>query len=204
MFWVLLSIAAVLVAAIAVGTVLIVSSRLNRTEWVASYDLTAAKELVLSQLPDAVAERLTPEGVELILAWHLDYLRSLGVATFGQADALAAGSAERSRRRAVTASPAGEQPADRALDVLSQSPSPPHSPPADQQPVDSWGEDAKRREEAAHSPPAGEQPVDRALDVLLRRARDAEVEFDALDIALVLEEVANYLAQIGAVGDEVV
>ena len=160
---------------------------------------------MLSQLPDAVAERLTPEGVELILAWHLDYLRSLGVATFGQADALAAGSAERPYRRgAVTASPADEHPVDRALDVLSQSPSSPHPPPAVKQPVDSRGEDAKRCEEAARPPPADEQPVDRALDVLLRRARDAEVEFDALDIALVLEEVASYLAQIGAVGDEVV
>ena len=169
MFWVLTGVAAFLVTAVAVGTVWVVSSRLGRTEWVAVYDLTAAKEFVLPRLPSSVSERLGAEGVELLLAWHLDYLRSIGAAAFGRADDLASAAFETE----------GERP-------------PAAVPPSD-------GGDNGGGSEAP--PPL--KVADEALDALLRRARDAEVEIDAVDMAFVLEEAANYLAHIGAVGDEV-
>ena len=177
MFWVLTGVAAFLVTAVAVGTVWVVSSRLGRTEWVAVYDLTAAKEFVLPRLPSSVSERLGAEGVELLLAWHLDYLRSIGAAAFGRADALASAAFETE----------GERPPDAA-------------------PPSGGGENGGGSE--APPPLESEAPpslsvADEALDALLRRARDAEVEIDAVDMAVVLEEAANYLAHIGAVGDEV-
>ncbi len=166
-------VAAFLVTAVAVGTVWVVSSRLGRTEWVAVYDLTAAKEFVLPRLPSSVSERLGAEGVELLLAWHLDYLRSIGAAAFGRADALASAAFETE----------GERPPDAA-------------PP-------SGGGGSEAPPPLESEAPPSLSVADEALDALLRRARDAEVEIDAVDMAVVLEEAANYLAHIGAVGDEV-
>ena len=178
-FWVLTGIAAFLVTAIAVATVWVVSSRLGRTEWVAVYDLIAAKEFVLSRLPSDVSDRLGPDAVELLLAWHLDYLRSMGVAAFGRADDLASaafkGESERPPAPAASPSAPAELPSDDSDDDKTETP-----------------------------PPELEQVADGALDALLRRAQDAEVEIDAVDMAFVLEETANYLSHIGAVGDEVV
>lgn len=171
-FWVLTGIAAFLVTAIAVATVWVVSSRLGRTEWVAVYDLIAAKDFVLSRLPSDVSDRLGPDAVELLLAWHLDYLRSMGVAAFGRADDLASA----------------------AFKVESERPSAPAELPSDDSDDD----------KTETPPPELEQVADGALDALLRRAQDAEVEIDAVDMAFVLEETANYLSHIGAVGDEVV
>ena len=173
MFWVLTGVAAFLVTAVAVGTVWVVSSRLGRTEWVAVYDLTAAKEFVLPRLPSSVSERLGAEGVELLLAWHLDYLRSIGAAAFGRADDLASAAFETE----------GERP-------------PAAVPP-------SGGGDNDGASDGGSEAPPLLKVADEALDALLRRARDAEVEIDAVDMAFVLEEAANYLAHIGAVGDEV-
>ena len=172
MFWLLTGIAAFLVTAVAVATVWVVSSRLSRTERVAVYDLMAAKEFVLSRLPSDVADRLGHEGVELLLAWHLDYLRSMGVAAFGRADDLASAAFKVEGKR----------------------------PPAPAAPVGNDGEN----EAPPPDLPELEQVADGALDALLRRARDTEVEIDAVDMAFVLEEAASYLAHIGAVGDEVV
>ncbi len=145
-FWTLIALAAFLVSLVAAVTVWGVCGRLRRTERVASYDLTAAKEFVLGRLPAGVAGRLKAELVELLLVWHLDYLRSQGVAGFGKADDLAEGAAES-----------------------------PHGPDG----------------------------TDEALLAVLRSARKAEVEVDAVDAAVVIEEAAQYLAHIGAVGNRV-
>ncbi len=184
-------IAAFLVVAIAVVTVWGVSSRLGRTERVAVYDLTAAKEFVLSRLPSNVSDRLGPEAVELLLAWHLDYLRSMGVAAFGRADDLAAAAFKLEGKRPLAPVVPSAVPAP--------SVTPPASPASAVTPANDSGDD-----ENETPPPELEQVADGALDALLRRAQDAEVEIDAVDMAFVLEEAANYLSHIGAVGDEVV
>lgn len=201
MFWLLTGIAAFLVTAIAVVTVWGVSSRLGRTERVAVYDLTAAKEFVLSRLPSNVSDRLGPDAVELLLAWHLDYLRSMGVAAFGRADDLAAAAfkLEGKPPPAPVVSPA----------VPDVSPSAPDVPPLSDDAVSPSALDVSPANDSDEGknetpPPELEQVADGALDALLRRAQDAEVEIDAVDMAFVLEEAANYLSHIGAVGDEVV
>ena len=48
-----------------------------------------------------------------------------------------------------------------------------------------------------------ESEPDEALDELLRRAEAAGVDVDAVDAVVVLELNAQYLASIGAIGDEV-
>ncbi len=48
-----------------------------------------------------------------------------------------------------------------------------------------------------------EDEVDEALDDLLQRAASAGVELDALDAVVVLELDAQYMASIGAVGEQV-
>ena len=195
MFWLLTGIAAFLVTAIAVVTVWGVSSRLGRTERVAVYDLTAAKEFVLARLPSNVSDRLGPDAVVLLLAWHLDYLRSMGVAAFGRADDLAAAAFKLEGKRPPA--PVVSSPSAPDVSPLSDDAVPPSAlevPPANDS-------DEGKNETP---PPELEQVADGALDALLRRAQEAEVEIDAVDMAFVLEEAANYLSHIGAVGDEVV
>ena len=205
-FWVLTGIAAFLVTAIAVVTVWVVSSRLGRTEWVAVYDLIAAKEFVLSRLPSDVSDRLGPDAVELLLAWHLDYLRSMGVAAFGRADDLASAAFKVEGER--PSAPVKRPP------VPAELPSAPAELPSDDSDEDEnetppsapaeLPSDDSDDDKTETPPPELEQVADGALDALLRRAQDAEVEIDAVDMAFVLEETANYLSHIGAVGDEVV
>ena len=145
MIWVFVAVAALIVVAVARYTVVTVSSRLANTEAVAVYDLSAAAEFVGGRLPEAVAERLGADAVELLLAWHLDHLRRRGVAAFGRADTLA---------------------------------------------------------DARQSVPAADE-ADAAVDDLLARAASAGVGLDALDAVVVLEVNAQYMASIGAVGEQV-
>jgi len=142
--WLFLAISAVVVLAIALWTVMRVSSRLSYTEAVATYDLAAATGFVKQRLPNPTAERLSEEAVSLLLAWYLDYLRRSGVAAFGDADAF-------SRGKKASGSPGD---------------------------------------------------ADAALDNLLRRAAAEELSFEEVDVVVVLELNAEYLASIGAVGDQ--
>ena len=108
MIWVLIAVAAVLVAAVARYTVATVSARLANTEAVATYDLAAATEFVHRGLPAESADRLGLDVVALLLAWNLDHLRRRGVAAFGDADSLSGGFAR---------APSESEP-DEALDEL--------------------------------------------------------------------------------------
>lgn len=97
MAFLLLVLSGVLVVAIAVYAVSRTSSRLSRTEAVSVFDLAEAVDWVAERLPASLAEQLSPETVELLLSWQLDFLRQHGVASFGIADTMAKEAASRPR-----------------------------------------------------------------------------------------------------------
>lgn len=82
------------IALVAVGQA---TATLARTERHAIYDLEAATVFVAERLPAPLTARLSYDDVELVLRWHLTYLRERGLATFGRIDAVAEAAARRKR-----------------------------------------------------------------------------------------------------------
>ena len=78
--------AAVAVVAIAGYALWWVTTRLATTEAAAVYDIAEATEYVADRLPDALQAKLSHSDVEVLLYWHLTYLRGQGMATFGETD----------------------------------------------------------------------------------------------------------------------
>lgn len=78
--------AAIAVVAIAAFALWWVTSRLATTEAAAVYDISEATEYVADHLPDALQAKLSHSDVEAVLYWHLTYLRTRGMATFGETD----------------------------------------------------------------------------------------------------------------------
>ncbi|MYC58363.1 MAG: hypothetical protein F4138_03910 [Acidimicrobiia bacterium] len=85
--------AVMLVVAIAIYTVLRVSSRLAHSRARVVYDLAEAVEFVSERLPETLTAKLSYDDVEALLLWHVDHLRVSGAATYGRGD-LAAAAAE--------------------------------------------------------------------------------------------------------------
>lgn len=90
MIWLFVALSAVAVVAIAVVAVGRVTSSLSRTPRTTVYDLARATDYVVERLPDEVAARLGRDDVQSLLVWHLTWLRSRGVATYGRVDELSA------------------------------------------------------------------------------------------------------------------
>ena len=83
---ILLIIAAVAVVLIAAGSLVWVSRRLASTERSAVYDIVEATDFVADRLPTALQAKLSHDDVEMLLLWHLEYMRANGHATFGWSD----------------------------------------------------------------------------------------------------------------------
>ena len=101
MAWLLLILSGVIVVGVAVYAVSRTSARLARTEAVSVFDLSEAVDWVAERLPASLAQRLSPETVELLLSWQLDFLRLHGVASFGVADTMATEAARRPTSRST-------------------------------------------------------------------------------------------------------
>ena len=78
-----------LVVAIAAVLVVREAGRLAKDPPPTLFDLDEAYELVVENLPDAVAATLTPDDVKRILAFQVEYFRREGVSTNGGAADLA-------------------------------------------------------------------------------------------------------------------
>ncbi|MCB0994449.1 MAG: hypothetical protein KDB21_05125 [Acidimicrobiales bacterium] len=87
-----------MIALVAVGQA---TATLARTERRAIYDLEKATFFVAERLPVPLTAKLSYDDVELVLRWHLTYLRERGLASFGRVD-LAAEVAANRRRLVVT------------------------------------------------------------------------------------------------------
>ena len=71
---------------IAAGSLAWVSRRLASTERSAVYDIAEATEYVADRLPAALTAKLSHDDVEMLLLWHLEYMRTHGHASFGWTD----------------------------------------------------------------------------------------------------------------------
>lgn len=91
--WVFIALSAALVLGVASYSVLRVSKRLSHTEAQSVYDIQAAVDYVLSELPDKI--QLEGYKVEFLLSSHMDYLRVSGIANQGRADLVAVEMAEK-------------------------------------------------------------------------------------------------------------
>ena len=89
MIWLFIVVGAILVIVVALASVTWVSSRLARTEAVSVYDIEEAVDFAMANLPADVGADLGRDDFRSLCMWHLDYLRSRGLATFGKVDLLA-------------------------------------------------------------------------------------------------------------------
>ena len=79
MIWVFVVVAALLVFAIAAGTIGREAHRLDAIAPRAAYQLDEAVDFVCDRLPEESQARLTPEEVEQLLVFHLQWLHSQGL-----------------------------------------------------------------------------------------------------------------------------
>ena len=77
--WVFAVVAALLIFAIAAGTVGREAHRLDAIAPRAAYQLDEAVDFVCDRLPEESQARLTPEEVEQLLVFHLQWLHSQGL-----------------------------------------------------------------------------------------------------------------------------
>lgn len=78
--------AGALILVIAVAAMRWVNRELSHTAASAVYDLGEATDWIAERLPEAVAAKLSFDDVKAVLLWHLAFLRSQGMATFGGVD----------------------------------------------------------------------------------------------------------------------
>ena len=81
MIWLIVTVGAVLVVAIAFVSVGIAVGRLETETAPAVYRLADAVEYVADHLPDEVTARISYDDVQTVLGWHLDWFASVGLAT---------------------------------------------------------------------------------------------------------------------------
>ena len=77
--WVFVAVTALLIFAIAAGTVGREAHRLDAIAPRAAYQLDEAVDFVCDRLPEESQARLTPEEVEQLLVFHLQWLHSQGL-----------------------------------------------------------------------------------------------------------------------------
>ena len=65
------------------------TSRLSATESSAIYDLEEASDFCAARLPDEVNARLNRDRLQRMLLFHLELLRTAGMATYGGVDEIA-------------------------------------------------------------------------------------------------------------------
>lgn len=87
--WLPITIAAVVVLAIAWFAVAMVTAKLDATPSRAVFDIEEATTFVSENLPDRVRNQLSYDDVRVLLRWQLTYLRERGVASFGGVDHVA-------------------------------------------------------------------------------------------------------------------
>ena len=81
MIWLIVTVGAVLVVAIAFVSVGVAVGRLETETAPAVYRLADAVEDVADHLPDEVTARISYDDVRTVLGWHLDWFASVGLAT---------------------------------------------------------------------------------------------------------------------------
>ena len=81
MIWVLFAVGAALVIVIAFVALGQTVGRLERERAPAVYDLPDAVQWIADRLPDEVTARVSYDDVGQVLAWHLDWFASEGVAS---------------------------------------------------------------------------------------------------------------------------
>ena len=81
MIWLIVTVGAVLVVAIAFVSVGIAVGRLETETAPAVYRLAEAVEYVADHLPDEVTARISYDDVRTVLGWHLDWFAAVGLAT---------------------------------------------------------------------------------------------------------------------------
>ncbi len=93
---VLSTVVVVLIAWVALGRV---SAELMGRPATSVYDLNEAVEYIADELPTEMQAKLSPDDVDQIIRWRLNYLREHGQATLGRVDEQAEFAARNLRKR---------------------------------------------------------------------------------------------------------